>query len=532
MLFADLVVLNGNIITVDDKNPKTEALAVKDEKFVAVGVASQIKELIGKDTKVIDVQRKTVLPGFIDAHTHPIQGGRMLLQVDCTSAKTISDVMNALRERAKTTPKGSWIAGSECENLELAEKKRLTRWILDEVSREHPIHLKHMGFHIGVVNSKALEIAGITKDTPNPSGGEFDRDENGELTGVCRESANFMFIFTPPTIIPPPTREEDKKVLHLKCEEYLSVGITSFADALVGPREIMIYQDALEEGLLPIRVYMIVSIENLQCLKELKLRTGFGNDRLKLGGIKMFVDGSIWTKGAYMYEPYEGEPDNYGIAMEQEELDNKVFEVHEAGFQLAPHANGDRAIDMLLDSYEKALTRLPRENHRHRIEHCTVVNSRILKRIKELGIVVIPHSYIYQHEERVVRWKEFGNTVSRMFAHRSFLDYGIPVAGNSDAVTAFVNPMLGFQSMVTRKTKDGEVLGPSQRISVEEAIRTYTLGGAYASFEENIKGSIEVGKLADFVILSHDPTKVDPDTIKDIEVEKTIVGGKVMYERQ
>ena len=213
--------------------------------------------------------------------------------------------------------------------------------------------------------------------------------------------------------------------------------------------------------------------------------------------------------------------------MTQEELDNKVFEVHEAGFQLAPHANGDRAIDMLLDSYEKALNRLPRENHRHRIEHCTVVTPGILRRIKKLGLVVVPHSYIYQLLSGD-KMKAFGSRISMMFAHRSFLDYGIPVAGNSDNPDP-LDPLLGIQTMVTRKTKDGEVLGPEQRISAEEAIRIYTLGGAYASFEEDIKGSIEVGKLADFVVLSNDPAKVDPDTIKDIKVEKTIVGGQIVY---
>ena len=214
--------------------------------------------------------------------------------------------------------------------------------------------------------------------------------------------------------------------------------------------------------------------------------------------------------------------------MTQEELDNKVFEVHEAGFQLAPHANGDRAIDMLLDSYEKALNRLPRENHRHRIEHCTVVTPGILRRIKKLGLVVVPHSYIYQLLSGD-KMKAFGSRISMMFAHRSFLDYGIPVAGNSDNPDP-LDPLLGIQTMVTRKTKDGEVLGPEQRISAEEAIRIYTLGGAYASFEENMKGSIEVGKLADFVVLSNDPTKVSADTIKDIKVEKTIIGGKIVYE--
>lgn len=538
VLFADLVVLNGNIITVDGKNPRAEALATKGEKIVAVGATSEIKELIGKDTKVIDARGGTITPGFIDAHCHPTYAARGLLKVDCspTKVRTIGDIGDALKERAKITAKGKWIQGFGYDDTKLAEKRHPTRWDLDKASTEHPIYITQVGGHIGVINSKALEIAKITKDTPDPDGGEFGKDKNGELTGVCRERANFIFsgIGLPPgepSSIPSPTKEEDREAFCLVCEKYLSAGITSVGDALVNPSEIELYQDALEEGLLPMRVYMMVWVGNLAHLKELKLRTGFGNDRLKLGTIKMLWDGSITGRTAYLYEPYEGR-DDCGLQppMTQEELDKKIFEVHEAGFQLAVHANGDRAIDMLLNSYEKALNKLPRVNHRHRIEHCSVVNPRIVKRIKELGVVAIPHStHIYEHGDKLA---EFGSRISMMFAFRSFLDYGIPVAGHSDHPVTSINPLLGIQTMVTRKTMDGEVLGPEQKISVEEAIRIYTLGSAYASFEENIKGSVEVGKLADFVVLSNDLTKVDPDTIKDIKVEKTVVGGEIVYERE
>ncbi len=532
MLFADLVILDGNIITVDDKNPRAEALAAKDGKFVAVGATSQIKELVGKDTNVIDIQGKTVTPGFIDAHCHPVVGARRLLHVDCTPAKvkTIDDIVNALRERAKTTPKGKWIEGRRYDCMKLAEKRHPTRWDLDKASTEHPIYIVASG-HIGVANSKALEIAKITKDSPDPPGGKFDRDENGELTGVCWDEAHFIFSLSSVSLVPPPTKEEDKKLFFLQCEKYLSVGITSVGDARVDPVILRLYQDALEDGWLPMRIYLMLWVDNLPYLKKLNLKTGFGNDRLKLGAIKIIFDGSIQAGTACLYEPYEGKPNDYGTqpAMTQVELDNKIFEAHEAGFQLAVHANGDRAIDMLLDSYEKALNKLPRVNHRHRIEHCTVVNPRILKRIKELGVVAIPHTYIYEKGDMI---KELcGSRTSMMFAYRSFLDYRIPVAGHADEIEP-IDPFLGIQGMVTRKSKSGDVLGSEQKISVEDAIRIYTLGSAYASFEENIKGSIEVRKLADFVVLSDDPTKVDPDTIKDIKVEKTVVGGEIIYVRR
>lgn len=534
MLFADLVILNGNIITVDDKNPRAEALAAKDEKIVAVGTISQIAELIGKDTEVIDAKGKTVTPGFIDAHCHPIYVARNLLQVDISPAKVkgIDDIVSALAERAKITPKGKWIEGPGYDDTKLLEKRHPTRSDLDKASTEHPIYITQVSAHIGVANSKALEIAKVTKDTPDPAGGKFDRDKNGKLTGVCREKAHNMFkpfgVQSP--IIPPLTREEDKKAIHLLCQKYLSVGLTSAGDALIGPLELRAYQDALEDGLLNMRIYMMVVSDYLPYLKELKLRTGFGNNRLKIGCIKMFVDGAIAGRTAYLYEPYEGRPDDYGIpVVTQEELDEKVFEAHEAGFQIGVHANGDRAIDMLLDSYEKALHKLPRVNHRHRIEHCTVVNPGILKRMKDLGVVALPFAtYIWEHGDKM---QEYGKRISMMFPCRSFLDYGIPAAGSTDNPCGPVEPLLAFQSMVTRKSKNGEILGPEQKVSAEEAIRIYTLGSAYASFEENIKGSIEARKLADFVILSDDPTKVSPDSIKDIKVEKTIVGGKIVYGR-
>lgn len=526
MLFADLVILNGNIITVDDKNPRAEALAVKGEKFVAIGTTSQIRELIGANTRVIDIQGKTVIPGFNDAHCHPTEVARSLLQVDCSPSKvsTITDIVNVLAKRAKTTPSGKWLQGFGYDDTKLKENRHPTRWDLDKASTEHPIYITQVSGHIGVVNSHALEMAKVTKDASEPAGGRFDRAETGELTGVCREKAQDIFR----SLIPPPTREEDKKAIHLLCQKYSRAGITSVGDAMVSPLDIRLYQDALEEKSLSIRVYMMPLYNNLPYLRELNLRTGFGNNRLQIGTMKMFLDGAIAGRTASLYEPYEGRPDDYGIlVLPQEELDKRIFEAHEAGFQIGVHANGDRAINMLLDSYEKTLSKLPRVNHRHRIEHCTVVNPTILKRIKKLGLVVLPFStYIWEHGEKM---KEYGKRISMMFACRSFLDHGIPVAGSTDNPCGPVEPLLGLQSMVTRKSKDGETLGAEQKISIEEAIRIYTMGSAYASFEENIKGSIEIGKLADFVVLSDDPTKVPPESIRTINVEKTIVGGEIVY---
>ena len=536
MLYADLVVHNANILTVDSDDSVKQALAVQSGHFVWVGSNDEAKALAGPSTRVFDAGGRTVLPGFIDAHCHLLSlTGKQLLQVDCSAGKvkSVDDIIRALQQQAHVTPKGQWILGALYDDTKLAERRHPTRWDLDKASREHPIHLRHVSGHLGVVNTPAFAAAGISRESKAPEGGCFDRDAKGELTGVCREEADFIFlpgIGGEDSVIPPLTREQELTALELACRQYNSLGITSVGDALVTPSEIDIYQSALTSGSLTVRVYMMVLDSHLKQLKQLRLRTGFGSDWLKLGSIKSFVDGAIAGRTAWLSEPYEGRPDDFGIPTKTpEEIGQIVMEAHRAGFQLAVHANGDRAIQMVLDAYEKALREQPRPDHRHRIAHCTVVTPEILERIRSLGVVVLPFStYIYEHGEKM---GEYGKRISMMFAHRSFLDHGIPVGGSSDNPCATQDPLLAIRTMVTRLSAGGEVLGPEQRVRPREAIRIYTMGSAYAAFEESSKGSIEPGKLADFVILSGDPTEVPPEEIHDIVVEKTYVDGREVYSR-
>jgi len=531
---ADLVIMNANVITMNEKRERAEAFAVKDGKFIAVGTSSEIEEYIGKETKVLDLDGKTVVPGFIDAHIHPSMVAKERLKVDLgpTRVKSIEDVIRILKSVAQRTPPGQWILGTNYDDTKVKEKRMPTRWELDRASKEHPIVISHVSLHLGSVNSKALEIAGITKDTPNPEGGEFERDASGELTGVVKEAA-FADYFTigtaeRPPVVPPLERTKLVVSLSEVLRNLASKGITSVGDGLILPEDIRAYQDLYQSGSLPIRVTMYIHGNYLDLLTRLMIRTGFGNEWLRIGGIKFFVDGAIAGRTAYLSQPYEGTKDYYGIVtITQEKLNELVLKAHKADLQIHTHANGDRAIEMLLDAYEKALEEYPRENHRHTIVHCTVVTQEILKRIKKLGCVVLPFTtYIYAHGEKM---SAYGSRISMMFAFRSFLDYGIPVGAGSDYPCGPFDPLLAIQTMVTRKSAQGEVLGPEQRISVEEALWIYTMGGAYALFEENIKGSIEVGKLADFVVLSEDPTKVPVNRIKDIKVEATFVGGKMVY---
>lgn len=534
MITADLLVKNANIITMDKENPKAEAFACKYGRFIKIGSSSDVEAFAGANTKTIDAGGKTVIPGLIDAHAHLLSlRGKQLLQLDCSPRYVgeIQDIIDIISEKAKTTPKGEWILAGSYDFTKLKEQRHPTRWELDKASVDHPIHLRTQTCHIGVINSKALEVSGIAKDVEDPPGGVFDRDENGELTGVCREEAHFLFVTgmgKEGSFVPPYSREQLAKAVELSCKEYNSMGITSTGDGLVGPEEIEAYQLASEQGKLTVRTYLNVLDINLEKLKALRMRTGFGNEFIKIGGIKSFVDGAIAAHTAWLSESYEGRPDYYGIATKTpEEISEIVLNAHRSGFQMEIHANGDRAIEIVLDAYEKAQKTYPRNDPRHRIAHCTVVNGELIKRIHELGVIPLPFTtYVYEHGEKM---GVYGDRINMMFANRSFLDAGIPVAASSDNPCATQNPFLAFYSMVNRKSSEGQLVGPEQRISIEEALWIYTMGSAYASFEEGDKGSIEEGKLADFVVLSEDPINMNPEKLKDIKALETFVNGGKVY---
>lgn len=528
---ADLAVLNANVITVDDANPRAEAVAIVGGRFVAAGTTADVKPWIGNDTVVIDAAGRTLVPGFNDAHVHtgplhPETPDKVALGPE--HVRTIDELVAALRAKAEATPKGQWVCGGGYQDTKLG--RHPSRWDLDKASAEHPILIDHSSLHVSAVNSRALEAAGITKSSPDPPGGGFDRADDGEPNGVCREAPARCAITDAGPPFPEPSREEQLDSLRRCFERFLSKGITSIGDADVTPARVRLYRDTADERP-PVRVNMMVRDYCLPQLAELGLRPGFGDPRLRWGPIKVFHGNSLSGRTCWLYEPYAS-PDGYcGIPPErsQEELDELIFDIHRAGLQAAVHANGDREIDMVLDAFERVLEREPRPDHRHRIEHCSVVNSHILDRIKRLGIVLVLHSYIYEHGDKMEAYGEA--RWNMMHPNASALELGIPVAGHSDYPASAADPLLRIQSLVTRTTAEGRTYGPEQRISAGQAIRAFTLGGAYASFEENIKGTISAGKLADCVILSGDPIQVPPDTIKDVHVETTILEGKVVYSR-
>jgi predicted amidohydrolase YtcJ len=525
-LYADTVLENANIITMSARQPRAEALAISQGKFISIGSNADLKPLIGAGTRVMDLSGQTVLPGFIDAHLHALDSGIAHTQaVDC-DLRSISAIQSALSARAQKTTPGEWVQGFKFDDTKTTDCRWLTRQDLDTVSLVHPIFVAHRGGHSFFVNSKALEIAGITKATPDPPGGRYEHDvRTGDLTGIVQERASECF----QSLLPPVSQEDRRLGLRRICQMFNAAGLTSVHDAWVTNLDLQTYQEGLVEGDLSMRVYLLMAFPFFASLLAAGVRTGMGNELLRIGGIKLVADGAIAGRNAWLSQPYQGSTDDYGLrAIEPEELEAQVLEIHKAGFQVCTHANGDAAIDMTLTAYEKAMSMYPRPDPRHRIEHCTLVNRSLLERIKKLGVIVTPFcTYVYYHGEKMKYYGE--ERLQWMFAQRSFLDYGIISTGATDYVPGPFEPLMGIQSCVTRTDLSGKIWGAAQKITVEEALKVYTLHGAIASFEENLKGSIEVGKLADLVVLGADPTSADPYTIKDIAVFQTIVGGKVVY---
>ena len=521
---ADLVVVGGRVRTQESDQAVTEAFAVKGGRFMAVGSNEDIQNLTSVNTEVIDASGMTVLPGFIDAHSHPSSAGLNALKNVNTNLGSVARIQDALSERVAGTPSGEWIVGYMYDDTKQEEGRPLNRIDLDAVSREHPIVVGHRGGHTGVYNSKAFEVAGITVNTPDPFGGHFYR-EDGELTGKVAERARGAF-----DVPSGSTREERAAGVSVICKEMNAAGLTSVHQAGTGSTGFVAYQDARDEGTLSLRMNLMARGGTFPALQSAGIRTGVGDEWIRIGPVKFAADGSASERTMAMSTPYAGRPDDFGIlTMTQEEVHEVVEEAHRSGWQIAIHANGDVTIDMVLNAYERMQREYPRPDTRHRLEHCSLVNPTLLQRIANGGYVPAPfYTYAHYHGEK---WIEYGEEkMEWMFAHKSFIESGIPVAPASDHSPGPYEPLMAIQSMVTRKDYTGRVWGPSQRITVDEALRVCTVNGAYASFEENEKGTITAGKLADFVILAEDPHDVDPDLIKEIQVIRTVVGGRTVHE--
>jgi len=523
---ADLIVVNARVFTSDGARPRAEAFAVKNGRFIAVGSTGEVRNVATARTRVVDAQQMFVTPGFIDCHCHP-SGVQELYGVN-TNVKTVREVQAAIRRKAESTPPGLWINGFQFDDTKL--DRPLTKKDLDEATTEHPVVVAHRGGHTSWYNSKALELAGITNDTPDPPDGRFFR-ENGELTGRVAENARGVFnrVGKRETFTPEQRRDRARDGMRHMSQLFSACGLTSVHNAGTNSEHILAYEDCRKNGELTHPAYMMIrSTEAFNGFKAANVYTGFGDEWIRVGGIKFVADGSASERTMRMSTPYVGTND-YGIlTMTQEQVYEAVDDAHSHNFQVGIHANGDVTIESVLNAYERALKKWPDPDRRHRIEHCTLVSPEIIRRIKASGVIPTPFwTYVYFHGEK---WSQYGDDKIRwMFAHKSFLDAGIRVPGASDYNPGPFEPLMAIQSMVTRKDYKGLVWGANQKVSVDEALTIATINGAYPSFEENLKGSIAAGKLADFVMLEKDPHEVDPDQIMNIKVNRTVIGGRIVY---
>ncbi len=523
-----LILYNANIVTVNPAQPRARALAVLDDRIWAVGDDVSVRALATVGTRQLDLEGRTVVPGFVDAHCHLNYAGLMHLRcVDCALG-SIAAIQTALRNRAEQTPEGAWVQGFKYDDGKTAERRFLTRDDLDAAAPRHPVFVLHRGGHTAYVNSLALERVGISESTDDPPGGRLEREAGTlRLTGRVCETAMDPFASAIPSSY---SRSESQAAAKLITGMMSRAGITSAQDMWATPEDLRAYQDAHQAGELSLRVYCMIYHAHWDRLLEAGIRTGLGDQWVRVGGLKLVCDGSISERTALMSQPYVGRPDDYGIlVMGEEELYAYAAKAHQADWQIGIHANGDVAIDMVLRIYEKLQREYPRADPRFRLEHCTVLNESLIRRIKALNAIPTPFSaHVYYHGEKMA---EYGaERLESMFALRSLLDAGIMVAPGSDYPPAPFEPMMALQSAVTRTDLTGQVWGASQRITVEEAIRVSTLHGAYASFEERQKGSLEPGKLADLVVLGRDPITMDPASLVHIPIERTMVGGQWMYE--
>jgi predicted amidohydrolase YtcJ len=531
---ADLVVRNANVYTVDARLARAEAFAVRGSHFIAVGSNAEIAALAGKDAQVLDAQGMTIVPGFIDCHNHPI-GETLLYEVLVGNPfdvefVTIDSIVDKLTAKARQTPAGYWVSGFFYDDTKVKDKRTLNIRDLDKVSREHPVSVQHRGGHTSFYNSKAFELAGITRETRDPPGGTFDRDPNGNLN--VRVTDNALAVFDKVGMRPKFSAQEEqqrrrKGAAHMS-QQFVRYGLTSVhheSGDLASIEEIRDTNELLH------RVNFQLSDADLEAMIAAGIRTGFGDEWVRIGATQEHtVDGSFsertmsWRAGYPSRAGYQG-----NVTETQATLDAWVERVHRARIQINCHANGDVAIDMMLKAVARAQQLFPVKDARPKITHCTLINDDLLKRIKSAGAVPMPFtSYAYYNADKFHFYGE--EFMSRAMAFRSFLDAGIPVAAGSDFYPGPFAPLMGMQGMVTRTGWNGEKWGLNQRISVAEALQVLTLNGAHASHEEAIKGSITPGKLADFVVLSADPHTAAPDTIKDIKVVRTVTGGKAVYQ--
>jgi len=528
---ADLILINGKIFTVEQDQPWANSCAIKDGKFIAVGEKRSMHTLKGKSTEVIDLEGRLVLPGFNDAHVHFSDGGFYLLGIDLRDAKDENEFVERIKNYADKLKKGEWILGGNWDHEAWPSKKHPTKKLIDEVTKDNPVFVQRLDGHIALANRLALNLAGITKDTSNPQGGEITKNpQTGEPTGILKDAAQSLV----GAVIPSPSKEQLKQAIKIAIQHANSLGVTSIQDNS-SAADLEVYQELLKDGELSLRINAWRACDFYKDFDTIGILPSFGNDMLRIGTMKVFVDGSMGAGTALFYEPYSDDPFTSGIPIYQEDqLYELIKAIDKADLQIAAHAIGDKANTWILNAFEKAFQENGKRDARHRIEHAQVVLPQDIKRYKELRIIA---SIQPSHCIDDMRWaeKRIGDRVKHSYLFNSFVKEDVKIAFGTDWTVEPLNPMLGLYAAVTREFPEGGPEGgwfPDEKITLEHAIEFYTLGSAYAEFQEHKKGLIKVGKLADLVVLDKNLFEIEPKKILDTKVDLTILGGKVVFNRE
>ncbi len=529
----DLIIVNANVHTMDPGQPVAQAIAILGDRIVAVGTDKEIKKLAGPLTHTMDAGKRLVLPGFNDSHVHFLSGGFQLSSVDLRDADSPQEFADRIRRFSEKLPVGRWITGGDWDHERWPDAKLPTKDLIDRFTPETPVFVSRLDGHMALANSLALKLAGVTRETVDPAGGLIVRDQKtGEPTGVLKDAAMGYVWKT----VPESSFEEKLAAARSATEHAAKLGVTSVQDMSAGD-DVGVYQTLLDRGELKTRIYAVSPLPAWERLARTGVRAHFGSDMLRIGGLKGFADGSLGSTTAFFFEPYKDAPNTRGLAGEEMFPDgamlNRVREADRAGLQVMIHAIGDRANDLILSIYEQVIRENGQRDRRFRIEHAQHLRPQDIARFKRDQVIASMQPY---HAIDDGRWaeKRIGNERSRTtYAFRSLLDSGATLAFGTDWTVAPLNPILSIYAAVTRRTLDGKNPKgwiPEQKISVEEAVRAYTVGSAFAEFQENVKGTITPGKLADLVILSRDIFQIDAKEIEKVNVQMTLVDGRVVYE--
>lgn len=524
--------INGKVYTVNVKQPLAQAVLIEGNKIIFVGSNEEAKKLIDKSTEVIDLQGKLMLPGFIDDHVHFTSGGFYLQGIDLRPAKSTAELRAILKKYAEKH-KGKWITGGNWDHEAWEVKDLPTKEMIDDITPNTPVFVDRFDGHMALANSFALKLAKITKDTPSPEGGLIVKDpKTGEPTGILKDNAMSLIY----SIIPSATEQETYNAAITALNHAKELGVTSVQD-ITYSQDLAVYKKLDKEGKLTCRIYTRMPISEYQKLVKDNIKVGSGSDKLKLGSLKAFADGSLGSSTAWFFEPYHQDTTTVGLPMDiitDGSLRKWALDADRNGLQLSVHAIGDRANNYMLNLFKEIIETNPKWDRRFRIEHAQHVRFEDIPRFAELGVIASVQPY-HCIDDGVWAEKRIGpERIKYTYPFRIFLDNSVMLCFGTDWTVAPLNPLLGIYAAVTRRTLDDKNPDgwiPDQKISVEEAIKCYTINSAYAAFEENVKGSIEVGKLADLVVLSDDILTIDPVRIKDVIVEMTVFDGKVIYKK-